>query len=449
MSDNIENIKEDMIGLLNKDSDIKKSWVEDNHPIDIAEALLELEDEEVREFTALLNNKDLADIVEQSEEKLQKNIIKTKTLEDIISIFSHMATDDITDILGNLPIKIRKKLLEHMKQDEAKILKELLGYAIESAGGLMTTEYILLYKGLTTEQALNKIKEIGPDTEVIDTIFIMNEEKALVGTVDLREILNFPDDMLLEEFMDDNLILVTPEMDQEFVAHQVAKYDLSAIPVVNKNNLLLGIITVDDIIDVIEAENTEDMFRMVGVHEEESINSPLFKSVKRRLPWLFINLGTAFLAAFTVGLFEDVIVQVVALAAAMPIVAGMGGNAGTQTLSVVIRGIALDEVDLSESWKLLLKEGLVGLINGIATGLVTGVILYLMYGNPYLGIIIFLAMMINLFIAGLFGYLIPSGLKLIGVDPALASAIFLTTATDVFGFFAFLGLAKIFLEYLL
>ena len=448
VSDNIKKIKEDVVDFLNEDTVINETWVEKNHPIDIAEALSELEEEKVNSFTELLNNRDLADILEQSDEELQIDILKLKEIDEIIDILSHMATDEITDILGNLTIKRRKKLLQCMKQGEAKIIKDFLGYDIESAGGIMTTEYILLNKGLNTKQALDKIKEIGPDTEVIDTIFIMDNNKILVGAVDLRDILNSPDQVLLEEIMDDNIITVSPEMDQELVAHQVAKYNLTALPVVNKNNILLGIITVDDVIDVIEAENTEDMFRMVGVHEEESINSPLLKSIQRRLPWLCINLGTAFLAAFTVGLFEDVIAQVVALAAAMPIVAGMGGNAGTQTLSVVIRGIALGEVDSNRSWKLVLKEGFLGLINGAVTGLLTGVILYMMYGNPYLGLIIFLAMILNLLIAGLFGFLIPLGLKSIGVDPALASAIFVTTATDVFGFFVFLGLAKLFLEYL-
>jgi magnesium transporter len=360
-----------------------------------------------------------------------------------------MPADDITDILGNVSISKRKQLLTRMKKGEANVLMNLLGIEPETAGGLMTTEYILLSKDLTTKQALNMIKNIVPKTEVFNIIYVMDEQKKLVGTVYLRDILTAPDDMALEQIMDTNIITVTPDMDQEEVAYQVAKYDLTAIPVVNKNNLLMGIITVDDIIDVIEEENTEDMLRMVGVDEEERIDSPLFKSVKRRLPWLFINLGTAFLAAFTVGLFEDVIAQVAVLAAAMPIVAGMGGNAGTQTLSVVIRGIALGEIDFNQNWKLVFKESLLGLLNGIAIGLVAGVILYLMYGNPYLGLIILLAMIFNLFIAGLFGFLIPLGLNFFGIDPALASTIFLTTVTDVFGFFVFLGLAYFFIELLI
>lgn len=448
MTDKIDNIKEDMQDYIKKDTSIDEEWIEDKYPIDIAEAFSEMEDDRVQEVVDLLDIEDLAEIVEQSEEDLQITILKTKSNEEIIEIFSYMATDVITDILGNLPIDMSKKLLKHMKQSEAEVLKQLLGYDTESAGGIMTTEYIIFNENLTVSEALEKIRHIGPKTEIIDMIYVQNHKKELVGVVELRDIFNSSDETKLKDIMIDNVISVQPDVDQEIVAQKVAKYDLSAMPVVNKNNKLLGIITFDDIIDVIEAENTEDMFRMVGVDEEESINSSFFKSVRRRLPWLFINLGTAFLAAFTVGLFENVIAQVAVLAAAMPVVAGMGGNAGTQTLSVVIRGIALGEVEEGKTWKLVIKEGLLGLVHGIAIGILTGAVLYLMTGNPYLGLIIFAAMVFNLLIAGLFGFLIPLGLKAMNIDPALASAIFLTTATDVFGFFAFLGLATIFIDLL-
>ncbi len=449
MKDKIDDIKEDMQDYIEKDISIDEQWIEDKYPIDIAEALSEMEEDRVHEVVKLLEIEDLAEIVEQSEEELQITILKSKSNEEIIEIFSHMATDIITDILGNLPINMSKKLLRHMKQSEAEVLKQLLGYDTESAGGIMTTEYIVFNENLTVAEALNKIRNIGPKTEIIDMIYVQNYKKELVGVVELREIFNNSDDTNLKDIMIDNVISVLPDVDQEIVAQQVAKYDMSAMPVVNKNNKLLGIITFDDIIDVIEAENTEDMFRMVGVDEEESINSPFFKSIKRRLPWLFINLGTAFLAAFTVGLFEDVIARVAILAAAMPVVAGMGGNAGAQTLSVVIRGIALGEVEDERKWKLVIKEGLLGLVHGLAIGVLTGGVLYFITGNPYLGVIIFAAMVFNLFIAGLFGFLIPLSLEAMGIDPALASAIFLTTATDVFGFFAFLGLATIFIDLLI
>ncbi len=441
-------LKNKIIKHVKSNKPVPDSLLKENYAVDVAEALSKLEIEKIKEFTELLDNEDLAEIIEQSEEEMQIEILKTKNIEQVIDIISYMAKDNIVDIFGNLPIGLRKQLLDKMKKDEANTLKKLVGYDEESAGGLMTTEYILLEGEMTVGEAINKIKRISPKTEIIETIFIVDESKKLAGYVNLRDILVTDDSKKLKEIMDENVITVTPEIDQEEVALQVAKYDLSVIPVVNKNNNLLGIITFDDIIDVIEAENTEDMFRMVGISEEESVNSSITESIKKRLPWLYINLGTAFLAALTVGLFEDVIAQVVALAAAMPIVAGMGGNAGTQTLSIVIRGIALGELKANNKWKLAVKESSIGIIHGAAIGIVTGIILYFLYGNPYLGLIIFAAMILNLLIAGLFGFLIPITLQALGIDPALASAIFLTTATDVFGFFVFLGLAKIFINLL-
>jgi len=441
-------LKKEIIKHIKNDKPIPDSLLKDYYAVDVAETLSKLETGKIKDFTDLLDNEDLAEIIEQSEEEIQIEILKTKNIEQITDIISYMAKDNIADIFGNLPIGLRKKLLDKMKKDEANTLKKLLGYDEESAGGLMTTEYILLEGEMTVGEAINKIKKISPKTEIIETIFIVDESNKLAGFVNLRDILVTNDSKKLKELMDENVITVTPEIDQEEVALQVAKYDLSVMPVINKNNNLLGIITFDDIIDVIEAENTEDMFRMVGISEEESVNSTIPESIKKRLPWLYINLGTAFLAALTVGLFEDVIVQVVALAAAMPIVAGMGGNAGTQTLSIVIRGIALGELKSNNKWKLAVKESSIGIIHGAAIGIATGVILYFLYGNPYLGLIIFAAMVLNLLIAGLFGFLIPITLQALGIDPALASAIFLTTVTDVFGFFVFLGLAKVFINYL-
>lgn len=442
-------INDEIIQFINEGTFVDKLWVEANHPADIAEVLSKFKLENILQFINLLSNQEIAQIIEHMGQGLQKEIIKSKEIDDIIDIFSYMSTDNITDILGNLSVNIRKKLLNQMKQGEAQILRSLLGYEIDSAGGIMTTEYILLKDSLTKKEALEKIKEIGPKTEVIEIIYINNKDKELVGTINLRDILSVPNDTILRELMDENLITVTPEIDQEEVAYLVAKYDLTAIPVINKKGVLLGIITVDDIIDVIESENTEDMLRMVGVHEEESINSPLGKSIIRRLPWLITDLGTTFLSSFIVTLFEDVIAQVIVLSAILPILANMGGNAGGQTLSVVIRGIALGEINInSKRGKMLIKEGLLGLINGAVLGLVASVVLYIIHGNIYIGLIVFLAMVINLFIAGLLGFLIPYSLKLLGFDPALGSAIFLTTFTDIFGFLIFLSLAKIFINYL-
>ncbi|SDC26395.1 MULTISPECIES: magnesium transporter [unclassified Candidatus Frackibacter] len=432
------------------DNEVKfNNYLEKAHPIDLAELLADLNDEEIIKVYNLGENKKLSDIIEQADEELQIRFLKMLELNDIINILSYMSADNVTDIIGNLPFDRRKKLLQMMKAGEADSIRKLLNYDPESAGGLMTTEYIALKETISIDRALTKIKDISPKTEVIETIYVLDDKNHLVGSTSLRSILVASEDQQLKEITDYNVISVHPEVDQEEVAFLVAKYDLISIPVINQQDRLLGIITVDDIIDVIKAENTEDMFRLAGVNEEEKIDSSLIDSIRKRLPWLFVNLVTAFLAAFTVSLFEDVITQVVALAAAMPIVAGMGGNAGTQTLAIAIRGIALGKLNIKEDWKIVFKEIMVGLINGAVIGIITGVVLYFKYGNPYLGLIIFLAMIGNLVIAGLSGFLIPLVLEVLGIDPALASAIFLTTFTDVFGFFIFLGLAQTFLSFLI
>ncbi|OCL27528.1 magnesium transporter [Orenia metallireducens] len=439
----------ELIGELKKDNKGLHSWLETIHPIDLAETITDLNDDELLQFYKRVDTELMAEVLEQAEDDFQARFLRLLDIKDIISIFNYMATDDITDIIGNLTFAESKKILNMMKEEDSGAIRKLLGYDEESAGGLMTTEFIALKESLTTIEALTKIKRISPTTEVIRSIFVLDDSKKLVGVADLRDILVAKEETLLRDIANTNVISVTPDIDQEEVALLVAKYDLTAIPVISRKGIMLGIITVDDIIDVIEEENTEDILKLGGVSEEERIDSSLMISIRRRLPWLLINLVTAFLAAYTVGLFEDVIAQVVALAAAMPIVAGMGGNAGTQTLSITIRSIALGELELKESWKIVFKEILLGLIHGAATGVVTGVILYFVYGNPYLGLIILLAMICNLIIAGLSGFLIPLGLKIVGIDPALASAIILTTATDVFGFFIFLGLAKVFLNFLI
>lgn len=422
--------------------------IEEMYPYDVSRLFEDLSDFQIGQLGPLLPEPFLADILENAADKMQTRLIRLWDYETVVRVFSHMSNDDITDILGHLPISVRKSLLNRMKSDDSKALYELLGYKEDSAGGIMTTEYIALKSYLTVTHALEKIKSIGPETEVIETIFIISEERTLIGTVDLRDIFTAPEHVLLRDIMDEHVIVAHPHDDQEEVAMLVSKYDLNVIPVVSSKGALLGIITVDDIIDVILEEQTEDMLRMGGVSREERIDSSFLSSVKKRLPWLFVNLATAFLASFTIGLFENVISKVVALAAAMSIVAGMGGNAGTQTLSVVIRSIALGEIRKENRRRLLLKEAALGIFNGAAIGIVTGVILYLRYGNPYLGFIIFAAMIGNLLLAGFFGFLIPIALKMSGADPALASAIFLTTVTDVGGFFLFLGLAKLLLSYL-
>ena len=417
--------------------------------VDLAVELSEYEDEEIEKVCKNLDNKSLAVVLEQAEAKVQIKIISFLDSKRILELFGFMSKDDIADILGIIDTGRRKEIINIMKAGDKAIIKELLGYKDDSAGGIMTTEYIALNEGLTIREAINKIKEITPKTEYIHTIYVTNENKKIIGTVRLRDILVANEKQKLKDIVNENFVYVTPDVDQEEVAQIVSKYDLNAIPVLNNRKRMLGIITIDDIVDVLVEEQTEDILKMGGVAKEETLDSTLFQSIRMRLPWLIINLITAFLAALTVKMFEGTIAKVVALSATMSIVTGMGGNAGTQTVSIIIRNLAIGKVKYKDVKQLMLKEVLLGVINGAVIGLITGIIVAIIYQNIYLGIIIFLAMVGNLMVSGFFGLLIPVILEKLNLDPAISSSIFLTTATDVLGFFLFLSLASIFLPKLL
>ena len=416
--------------------------------IDISQNLSDYEDDQITKLCSALSDEKLSLILEQTDDKSKIRIIDRLTNEKILKLFSYMQKDDIVDVLGILEIGKAKTLINLMKTGERKVIEQLLGYADDTAGGIMTTEYIAISSKLTLKDTLKKIKQISPKTELLDTLFVLDGNKKLIGTVELRDILVEEDHKQVEEIMNTNFISVEPEVDQEEVALLATKYDLTVIPVVNKKMMLLGIITIDDIVDVMVEEQTEDILKMGGVDKEENIDSTLGESISMRLPWLIVNLLTAFLAALTVKAFEGTIAQVVALSSIMSIVTGMGGNAGTQTVSIIIRNIAMGKVELSDAKWLLRKEILLGLINGAIIGVITGIIIWAIYGNFYLGFIIFLAMIGNLVVSGFFGLLIPLILHKLHKDPAISSSIFLTTATDVLGFFIFLTLAKVFINML-
>lgn len=447
MLDRLKNALKNSIELNNTEE--FNLLIKEMYPIDIADFLSTNNDTILKSFLKNTNSEFHAKILEQASDKLQLRIIRLLDYSEIVVLFKQMSKDDVTDTLESLPTGIRKNILNEIKGSELTTIEELLGYSKDSAGGIMTTEFIALNYHLTIDEALEKIREIGPRTEVIELIFILNNNQKLIGTADLRDILSSDSTQTLESITNETILTVSPETDQEKVALLVSKYDLKAIAVVSNDNKLLGIITVDDIIDVIVEEHSEDLLRMGGIGGQLKSDGSVFYFVKRRIPWLLINLCTAFLAAFTVTLFEDVIEQVVVLASSMSIVTGMGGNAGNQTLSVVIRSIALGELELKKNWKKVFKEMMIGIMQGAIVGSLAGLILYLKVGNPMIGIIIFLAMIGNMMVASTLGFLIPLVLKKYSFDPALGSSIFLTAATDVLGFFFFLSLASLFLPWLI
>ena len=416
--------------------------------IDIAKTLSEYEDNQIVLLCTALTDEKLAMVLEHADENIQLKIISYLTNEKILKIFGYMQKDDIADILGMLKIYKRKELLNLMIEGDRKILTSLLGYKEDSAGGIMTTEFIIFKQDMTIKDTLKEIKKMAPKNELLDTLFISDNTRKVVGTVELRDVLINDNDTILADISSKNFISVEPEVDQEEVAAMFRKYDLTVLPVVNKKQIILGIITVDDVMDVMVEEQTEDILKMGGVAKEETLNSTFWDSVKLRLPWLIINLLTAFLAALTVKAFEGTIAKVVALSSTMSMVTGMGGNAGTQTVSIIIRNIAMGNIELKDALPQLKKEILLGLVNGLVIGIITGIVVGMIYQNVYLGIIILLAMVGNLIVSGIFGLLVPLVLQKLKVDPALSSSIFLTTATDVLGFFIFLSLANLFISYL-
>ena len=451
----VEELKNEIRNRMSESEEIEEEEDEEISPEEMAEEIQkieseeefeELDDEELLRVFELMTDEQKANVIEQADDDLQERIFELIPDEEAIDILAFMSPDDIVDILGFIDIRKSKSILTKMKRSQANKIRELLGYEEDTAGGIMTTQYIAFKENLEIKEVMKKIKMIAPRTEVIETIFVTNSKKELVGEADLRDILISSDETKLSEIMDENPKYVYVEEDQEDVARLVSKYDLKVVPVINHKKMILGIITIDDIIDVIQEENTEDILKLGGVSEEEDIYSDFWFSVKQRLPWLVINLGTAFLASFVIGIFSGTVEKVVILSSVMTIISGMGGNAGTQALSVTIRALALGEVDLKDTLGIIWKTVLVGTINGALLGLLCGGILWAIYGNFYMGLIVFLAMIGNLVIACMIGFLIPITLKAMKIDPAMASAVVLTTATDCFGFLIFLSLATVFLN---
>jgi magnesium transporter len=420
------------------------------YPADLGQLFSELPDKERRAaFSVLVDrNARLAmEALAEMDPAVAAELLSDRPAEDIARLLQEVPTDDAATIIDHLPDELSAAVVELIKPKPGGGVEELLDYPEQTAGRIMNPNVFALSEEMTAGEAITEVQS-ARDVEMVFYLYVVDVRRHLVGVVSLRRLLLVPPDTPLKRIMTTDVISVRADMDQEEVARIVASYNILAIPVVDEENKLVGVITVDDVIDVIKDEATEDVYRLAGVASDDRVFSSAPDSLRRRLPWLIVNLGTAFLAATVVALFEPTIDRVTALAIFMPIVAGMGGNAATQTLAVIVRGIALGELTWGNSRKALMKEVLVGLGNGVATGLVAAAIAWVTRGNAVLGMILGMAMIINMFVAAAAGTLIPLALRAIKVDPALASSVFITTLTDVFGFLSFLGLGTIFLRYL-
>jgi len=374
------------------------------------------------------------------------DLLLQRPSEEIGEVIQEMESDVAAAFISALPEEVAQEVLERMDNQESSEVQELLGYQEETAGRIMTPNVFSLHEELTVGEAIQTI-QTAKDLEMVFYLYVVDERNHLVGVVSLRQLLMVAPTSPLSKVMTADVITVTTDTDQEEVANQVALYDLLAIPVVDDTNKLVGTITVDDVIDVIKDEATEDIFYLAGVEADDHMHTPALTSVKKRLPWLMVNLATALLAATVVALYEPTIARFSFLAVFLPVVAGMGGNSGTQTLTIMVRGLALGEVNWESGKGILLKEIKVGINNGIATGIIAGTVAYLWKGNYMLGLVLGGAMTINIVVAGVVGTLVPLILKKLNVDPAIASSIFVTTFTDAVGFLSFLGLASVLLHH--
>ena len=418
------------------------------YPADLAQVFSELgEKDRSAAFSLLIerNSKLAMEALTELGPEAGAALVADRSADEVARLLTELPSDDAAALVEYLPEELSvavRDLLERRPGDE---VGELLEFPEQTAGRIMNPKVFALSEDMTAGEAITMLQG-SRDVEMVFYLYVVDVRRHLVGVVSLRRLLLVPPPTPLKRIMTTDLISARTDTDQEEVARQVASYNLLAIPVVDEENKLAGVITVDDVIDVIKDEATEDIYRLAGVSTDERVFTPAIESLRKRFPWLLVNLATAFVAAGVVGLFANTISAWVALAIFMPIVPGMGGNAATQTLTVIVRGLALGELTWANARKALLKEVLVGAGNGVATGVVAALFAWLMVGQPSVGVLLFLAMIINLFVAGAAGTLIPLGLKALKVDPALASTVFITTFTDVCGFAAFLGLAAVYLR---
>jgi magnesium transporter len=412
----------------------------DFEPADLAEVLTALDEKErvsvVQALPPELSSQALAEMPEEAHAEETLAALDPDLAAEIVD---ELDDDDAADILGELDPQRQEQILSAV-EDRSEV-DQLLRYHEETAGGLMTTHMVTVTDTATTEQALEEIRRQAEEVEDFYQVFVVDAENHLIGTLPFKDLVISRPERPVRAFMTDADIFVTPDLDQEEVARLMARYNLPSVPVVDEQGRLLGRVTFDDVIDVVEAETTEDLLKFGGVSPDEELAAGWRTAVRSRLPWLSVNLLTAFLAGGVVYSFQHTIQRTLALAVWMPIIAGMGGNAGTQALAVTVRRLALGLLPVKVFTRVVGKEILVGIINGLAIGVVVGIVAAWMGDGPRLGLVVFLAMVGNLMVAGFAGAFIPILLERSGVDPAVASSIFVTTFTDVCGFLLLLGLA--------
>jgi magnesium transporter len=445
---NVQKTFQRLIELIRQRDEKLQGFLENLHPSDLAELVEDLNDQQKQEFFALLSDEDAAEIIQEMEEYDQVTLFRLLTRKRASAILREMALDDAVDLLGEMEDEESREILTLLKEEAAEI-RGLLQYPEDSAGGIMTTEFTALPYTLNVADAIQRLRQIAPDAETIYYVYVVDDKKRLAGVVSLRELFAAKDSVLVKEIMRTNVIHVDVHMDQEEVARVVAKYDLLAVPVVDEGQHLLGIITVDDILDVVEEEATEDIYKLVGTSEVEGkdfLDATAFNVASKRLPWLVISLLGGLVTGGVINFFEMTLHKVFALALFIPVIMDMGGNVGTQSSTVFVRGLATGEIEISEVWRYFFREVKIGFTMGLVTGgMLAAAATIWQPAIVNLGLVVGLTMFATVTLAAIIGTLIPMIFNNYGIDPAITAGPFVTTIKDVTGLLIYFLVANAFL----
>jgi magnesium transporter len=413
------------------------------HPAEIASMLESLPPAQREVVWDLVDPELEGDVLVELNEEVRADLIREMETEDLVAATEGLELDDLADLLGDLPEHVHRQVLRSMDSRDRERLHAVLAYEPDTAGGLMNTDTVSVRADVTLETVLRYLRMRGDIPENTDSLFVVNRHDRYLGVLDLARLLTEDPERTVGEVMSTDVPGIAPETPANRVASLFEDRDLLSAAVVDADAHLLGRITVDDVVDVIREEADHSVMSMAGLDEDADMFAGVVPSARRRGVWLGVNLGTAFLAAWVVGLFESTIQNIVALAVLMPIVASMGGVAATQTLTLIVRGLALGQVERANARWLLTKEVAVALLNGLAWATVVALVAFLWYRNWKISGVIFAAMVVNLFAAALAGVIVPLALKRFGVDPAVAGGVVVTTVTDVVGFASLLGLGTL------
>lgn len=407
--------------------------------------------EEIRQrIFEVLSPEEVADFFEQLEidEDEYESLFDTMDAEYASKVLEDMSYDNAVDIMNQLSKQKIVSLLTLMKREDAKEIKALLHYEEDTAGGIMTTEYISLKATMPVKEAMMHVKEQAPDAETIYVIFTVNDNKQLAGVLSLRDLIVAENDSYIEDIMSERVISANAADDQEDVAQKMRDYDFIAMPVVDYQDHLLGIITIDDILDVMDEEASEDYSRLAGVSDVDATNDSIIKTARKRLPWLIILTFLGMITATILGSFEDTLSQVALLAAFIPIISGMSGNSGTQSLAVSVRNISTGEIYEQSKFKVALRETGSGFLSGLICSILLFLIIIILYGQPILAVIVGASLTIAMTVGTLVGSMIPLVMDKLKIDPAVASGPFITTINDIVSMLIYFGLATSFMSYL-